>query len=156
MKYRKFPMYIDISKKNILIEGAGNIGGRRVRKLIDFTGNIFVVAPSIHENLEKLLKDGKITWINKKYDISDLENMDIVIAATDDEEVNRKICEDAIKLGKIVNNASDKEQCDFQFPGVINYGDICISFNGNGDNHKETREIREKISKFLKGIDKNG
>lgn len=151
MKYKKFPMYIDISNKKVLIVGAGNIGARRALKLIDFTDNIYIISPSINNELKEAVEKGEISWRKKTYEIKDLEGMDIVIAATDDKLLNSTISKEARRYGKTVNNASDRNDCDFQFPGIINYEDICISFNGSGRNHSKTRMLREKIFKFLNG-----
>ena len=47
MTKNKFPMYVDLSDKKIVIAGGGNIGCRRVKTLIGFCDHITVVSPKI-------------------------------------------------------------------------------------------------------------
>lgn len=85
-----------------------------------------------------------------------LVGKDIVLAATNQREVNRKIFEDcrfleACERRKIlVNCADDKSHCDFFFPAVIQSDEITVGVNSGGRNTKKVREVREKVEEALK------
>lgn len=150
MKTKKmFPLYVDLSEKHILVAGGGTIGERRVKSLLSFAGKITVVSPELTEELKSLAEEGRITWICRNYEKDDLDSADIVLGATDHEEVNYRIYSDCREKQITVNISNDKSKCDFYFPGIIQHDDIVIGFNGGGTNHRKTREVREQVQKFL-------
>ncbi len=152
MKNRKkwFPIYIDISKKNVMVFGGGRIASRRIHTLLGFAEHIFVISPELTNELKELADRKQIVWLKKTYNAEDLKGADFVLAATSDLKVNQEIYTDCKNLGIPVNNASDQTACDFQFPGIICHEEVVISFNSGGKNHKKTRKLREKVELILK------
>ena len=87
-----------------------------------------------------------------------MDEVDFCLAATDIAERNSKITWDA-KLNHIaVNNASDKNDCDFYFPGVVDAAPLTIGICASGVDHKLAKQvtdnIREKIEHMLEGDQK--
>lgn len=150
MKEKKyFPLYTDLSEKKAVVLGGGKIASRRIRTLMDFVGNLVVIAPKAVEDVEKLAEEGRITWIPRKYQREDIYDADIVLAATDDAGVNSDIYSACKCMGILVNTASDQTKCDFHFPGIICHEGVTIGFNGAGKDHGKTREMRERVEKYL-------
>lgn len=155
-----FPLFIDISEKNILVVGGGNIAFRRINILTDFNPFIKVIARKV----DKRIVDLKITY--KKMKIferelceDDFKDVDIILAATDDKKINQNIADEAKKRNIIVNDCSYKDNCDFYFPGIINKDSLVIGVCASGTNHKlvaETVElIKGKIENIFKDKGKN-
>jgi siroheme synthase-like protein len=74
MKMHKFPLFIDLSGRKILIVGAGSIAFRRVNTLLMYGADVTVVAPKICDNINDLARDGKITLLSRQFcreDVSD-------------------------------------------------------------------------------------
>jgi len=94
---------------------------------------------------------GEILYKEKTYSREDLYDADLVIAATDNKEVNEDIYSACKCLGIQVNVASDQNKCDFHFPGILEYEGVVIGFNGSGKDHRKVREVREKTQKVLLG-----
>lgn len=141
-----FPMFINLENKNIVVFGAGKIALRRVKSLLNTKCNITIVAPDILEEFYKI-KNIKIIKdvYNKKY----LKNTFIALAITNDNRINDKIYLDCKENNIIVNTASDKEKCDFFFPGVIYKEDYTIGICGNGKDHKLIKDTTNMIRNFL-------
>ena len=135
------PMFIDLTHKRILVAGGGAVAGRRIRVLFGFCRHITVVAPEISPEINSLGLD----IYRREFKPSDLDGKDIVLAATDDAQVNRQIAGLCRRRGILVNNCSDQRLCDFQFPAVVQSGDIVIGINSSGKNHGLVRETRRKI-----------
>lgn len=148
-----FPMFVNLKNKNIVVFGAGNIALRRVKSLIYTKSNIKVVAPYI---LEEFYNIDKITIIKDFYNKKYLENAFIVLAITNNININNEIYLDCKMKNIIVNNASDKEKCDFFFPAIICEEDYTIGICGNGKNHKLIKNTKNTIERFLneKKVDK--
>jgi siroheme synthase-like protein len=150
MKMHKFPLFIDLSGRKILIVGAGSIAFRRVNTLLMYGADVTVVAPKICDNINDLARDGKITLLSRQFCREDVTDKFMVIAATDDGELNSQVTSYARACGAIANNASDRSDCDFFFPAVIVSDKLSIGVCGTGDDHsavaKAAGEIREKYS----------
>ena len=79
-----------------------------------------------------------------------------MLAATNDDELNARICRDGRAAGAFVNNASDHEQCDFYFPSIVRDEQKVIGLNGGGMDHRGTKELRKKVEQVLEiGADKS-
>ena len=145
-------MFINIADKKILVAGGGTIALRRIRTLLKFGADIHVIAPELCEELTQLEEEGKIKAEHREYRTGDIRGAQIVLAATDDHEVNRKIWEECRAAGIIVNAADDKELCDFYFPSVVMTDEAVIGINSGGADPSITKMIRRKIEKMFTSI----
>ena len=146
---RYFPMFIDLSDKKIVVVGGGNIATRRVRTLLQFTRNITAIAPKCTMELQELGKTGYVNLITRPVKRSDFDMAYMVIAATNDWKLNDEIYRVCKEEGIYVNVASDKEKCDFYFPGIVRYKEMVIGINASGLDHQKARRVREAIEKVL-------
>lgn len=148
-----FPIFISLKDKNILVVGGGKVAARRVKTLVNFAGNIAVVAPQVDEAIKEMGNLPNLAVIEKNFDFEDLDEADFVISATDDEPLNQRIKEVADEMGIPSNISSQKEQCDFYFPGIAMCGDVTVGITAQGKNHRLAKEMTENIKTFLE--DKN-
>ncbi|MCD7762027.1 MAG: bifunctional precorrin-2 dehydrogenase/sirohydrochlorin ferrochelatase [Lachnospiraceae bacterium] len=144
-----FPLFIDLSEKEILVIGAGHIASRRVRSLCGFAGRITVVAPQISDDFFVPDTDTKINTVTRCFTESDLEGKDLVLAATDDRELNRHIFELCRARCIPVNVCSDSELCDFQFPSIVENGAVVIGINASGRDHHLVKETRKRVESLF-------
>ena len=152
MEKAYFPMFIDLSEKEILIVGGGKIASRRVTTLLDFASHITVIAPEIENQLQEYVNVEKIGWIPRKYQRSDIPEhirADIVLAATDDAKVNAEIGRLCREQGICVNVADKKEMCDFYFPSIVKTEDVVIGIKSGGENPVATKKVRKRIEDCL-------
>lgn len=149
MKRPYFPMFIDLTDKKIVVAGGGTIALRRVRTLLKFGADIHVIAPELCEGLAHMEEEGKITAEHREYRTGDIDGAQIVLAATDDREVNRWIWEECRAAGVTVNVADDRRLCDFYFPSVVMTDDTVIGINCGGEDHAKVKETRIKIEKMF-------
>ena len=144
-----FPMFVDLSDKRALVVGAGRIAARRVRTLAVFCGDITVVAPEIAPGLE----GPGVTLHKRPFQPSDLEGMDLVLAATDDPTLNADIAAACRARGVPVNVSSDQNLCDFFFPGVAVSGPVVAGVTASGTDHalarRATEAVREALERML-------
>lgn len=144
-----FPLFVDLSEKEILIVGAGTIASRRIRSLCGFAGHMTVTAPEISGDISELAAQYPITVRQKRFEEAELEGKDLVLAATDDRGLNCAIIQMCRKRRIPANDCSDQSLCDFQFPSVLQQGDIVIGINASGRNHRLVKETRQKLQQFL-------
>lgn len=146
---RYFPMFVDLSDKNIVVVGGGNIATRRVKTLLSFTRNITVVAPQMTMELLEMGKAGQVHTEMRPVKRTDFVQAYMVIAATNDWKLNDDIYRVCKEEGIYVNVASDKEKCDFYFPGVFMQDELVVGITASGLDHKKARRVREEIEKIL-------
>lgn len=147
-----FPMFIDLSDKNIVVVGGGNIATRRVKTLLSFTRNIRVVAPKVTMEMMELGKAGYVELVKRPVKRSDFRMAYMVIAATNDRKLNDEIHRICRQEGIYVNVSSDREQCDFYFPGIYMEDELVVGITASGLDHKKARRVREEIQKALERV----
>lgn len=140
-----FPIFVDLTDKEILVVGGGAVAGRRIRVLRGFCGRITVVAPELSPEIDAV----GLNFCRRKFELPDLEDKYMVLAATDDTPLNRRIAELCRERGILVNDASDQRLCDFQFPSVVKDGDVVIGINASGKSHCLVKETRQTIEQCL-------
>jgi len=149
-KYRFFPMFMRMEGKEILFVGAGKIAERRINVLSDFEGNITVVGNYATNRITELAEAGEIKLHVREFWVSDLDGKDIVICCTNNKELSSEIVSECNKREILVNNASNHDECDFYFPGMVTEGNIVVGVTASGEDHRRAKEIRKKISDILK------
>ncbi|MDO4323654.1 MAG: bifunctional precorrin-2 dehydrogenase/sirohydrochlorin ferrochelatase [Lachnospiraceae bacterium] len=150
-----FPLFVDLSGKEILVVGAGTIASRRIRTLCDFSKKITVIAPEVTPEVRELAELRRVKLQRRRFEMTDLEGKDMVLAATDDDGLNQAIAEKCRALGIPVNSSSNQALCDFQFPSVVQDGDVVIGLNASGKNHRLVKETRKKVEQCLQVTDKD-
>ena len=146
-EHRLFPMFVDITNKNVIVVGGGLIASRRIKTLLQFGCNIKVISDSLHPDLCAI--KASVEWLNRQYEPGDTENTDIVIAATNDRKVNAAVTEECRKNGVTVNVVDCKEDCDFCFPAVVIAGDIVAGLGSSGKNPALTKDAAAKVQDAL-------
>jgi len=148
---RKFPLFMDLGTWRILTVGGGPIARRRVQTLLEFQpGQLVVVAKQLDTAFEKGKSLPNVSVYERAYREEDLENCQMVLAATDDKELNKRIGRACRDRGILVNVASDQEMCDFHFPGIAVEGTVTVGINAAGLDHRLAKRTREQIQAFLK------
>ena len=145
-----FPLFVDLSEKNILVVGAGKIALRRIRTMADFAGTVKVVAPQIHPSVRELAEtNSHLELLPRNYQELDLDGADMVFAATNDPELNRMIALTCHDRGIMVNAAHDQQLCDFYFPGLVRKDPLVIGVTACGKDHAAAKEATRKIRSLL-------
>ena len=127
-----FPMFIDLTEKKVVVAGAGTIAKRRIRSLLNFTNHLTVIAPEVNKELKSLEADGLLTILKRKCEMEDFYSADLVIAATNDAQINNAIYDTCRKQGILVNVCSDKQKCDFYFPGIAMKDQVVVGITASG------------------------
>ena len=150
MANKVFPVSINLNNKNILVIGAGKIALRKVETLMSYNCNILVITKDIlEEKFLELEKNNKIKILkNQEFEKNFLENIFLVIAATDNEVLNKNISELCMSKNILVNNITSKDDMNVRFASIYEKDDIQIAISASG-NPKKAIEIKNKIKNIL-------
>ena len=146
MANKFFPVSIDLNNKNVLVIGAGKIALRKVETLLNYNCNIIVITKEIlEEKFLELEKNNKIKiFKNQEFEEKFLENIFLVITATDNEILNKEISQLCMSKNILVNNVTSKDDMNVRFMSIYEKDDIQIAISANG-NPKKAVEIKNKI-----------
>lgn len=140
-----FPISLNLENKAILFIGAGNVAKRKIKRMLDFTNNITVIA----DNIDKEVKSLNVKTINKSYEKGDIKGFNIVIACVDNIELQKRVYEET-RIENILYSCSDiKELCDFTFTSFIKKDDLTISISTNGISPSFSKEFKNYLEKFI-------
>ena len=117
MKQMYFPIYINLSDKQVLAIGNGEGIIDAVERFVGFAEHITVVAADPGEALARLEQEGKAVIYRKEYDREDLYGADFVVAQTGDAGLDKDIYAACKCLGISVHLCDDPKRCDFYFDG---------------------------------------
>lgn len=141
-----FPMFVDLSQKSVLIVGGGQIAAHKVKVLEPFGPRIFVNAPEI---LPEIRDRAHVICLTQAYSPAVLENIDLVIAATDDRVLNEQVAGDARRRHLPVNVVDDPDLCGFYFGSMITEGDLCVGISTDGASPAAARDLKQRIRQAL-------
>ncbi|NCP20472.1 MAG: siroheme synthase [Flavobacteriales bacterium CG_4_9_14_0_2_um_filter_35_242] len=150
-KNELYPIFLKVSKLQILIVGGGAVGLEKLRFLLKSSPNANVIVLSINflPALIALAKKHQIQLIEAPYHKSFLKERPIVIAATDSNAVNIQVYNDCKQRNILVNVADNPPYCDFFMGGIVTKGNIKIAISTNGKSPILAKRLRQFFEQVL-------
>ncbi len=147
-----FPIFLKVDKLRVLIVGGGDAGSEKLRFLLKSSpfAKVTLVAPEISDEINTLsIQYPNMVLVNREFRSDDLEGEDIVIAATENHELNREIRIQAKKKKILVNVADTPDLCDFYLGSIVTKGDLKIAISTNGKSPTFAKRLREFLEDAL-------
>ncbi len=145
---------LNVYNKKAIVIGGGTEGLRKINGLLDQDCEITVITSRLNSELKKLMSDGKINLIKSR--IKDVKILDqfkdvfLILAATDDRGLNRKLVEKGRAMGAFVYASDDPKISDFSYASLVNYeGLIQVAISTSGKSPIMARKIRMKIERMV-------
>jgi len=143
------PVYVAclrLKGRKSLVVGGGDVGLEKIEGLLACGGEVHLVAPEACNEVESLAEEGSITWDRKTYEPADLEGAFMVIAATDDSEVNIGIYDDAEGRAMLVNVVDVPPLCNFILPAIVRSGALAIAISTQGASPALAKRMKREIA----------
>jgi precorrin-2 dehydrogenase/sirohydrochlorin ferrochelatase len=146
-----YPIFLKVNILNILIIGGGNVGLEKLSFLLKSSpnANVEVLAKRFLPETVELAKKHGVNLIKKSYRRKYLKKRHLVIAATDDRELNKKIYYQAKKRYLLANIADTPEYCDFYMGGIVNKGHVKIAISTNGKSPTTAKRLRQFFEEVI-------
>ena len=145
----KYPIYLELAGRVAVVIGAGEVAARKVKSLCDAGAKVTVIAKAVKDDFLGYCKDLKFQLITEDYSKGFLESAVIVIASTNDEELNREIYNDCRNLGVLCNVVDVPELCDFYVPATVKRGDLQIAIGTDGRCPAYAAHLRKKLENIF-------
>ena len=143
----RFPLFIDLNGRKIVIVGGGTIALRRAQICLAFGADVTIIAPEC-----KAVPDGAV-FLQRMYQEGDLAGAFLAVAATNCRKVNCQVGREAKKSGIFVSVADRKEESTFFFPAICTGSGLVAGVVSQGSEHKKTAAAAEKIRTVLEGLE---
>ncbi|HSH66482.1 MAG TPA: bifunctional precorrin-2 dehydrogenase/sirohydrochlorin ferrochelatase [Bacteroidia bacterium] len=147
-----FPVFLKLEQLHVLIVGGGNIGLEKITAVLRNSPQtrITLVARRILPEILELKKEStRLLIIEKAFERSDLDNKDLVIAATGDRTVSEEIRIESKKRKILVNVADTPDLCDFYLGSIVQKGDLKIAISTNGKSPTLAKRLKEVFNDAL-------
>lgn len=144
-----YPIYLDIENRDVIIIGGGNVCARKAETMMKYGARVTIVSPEFTDEIEEWARDRKLAIKRKRYDASDLEGATIVIASTDDTNVNEAVAADCRSRKIPVNVVDVTPLCEFIVPAIIQSGSIQIAVSTGGKSPALGRTLKEDLQRLV-------
>ncbi len=146
---RLLPIFLKLAGRRALLVGAGTVALEKIGSLLKTGVRLRVVAPHARPEIRQLAAESKLDWVERAFGPSDLDGNFIVIAATDEPEVNAAVYREAVARGILCNSVDDIPNCDFFFGSVVSRGDLQIAISTAGESPAVAQRLRREIDEQL-------
>lgn len=147
MKY--FPVFLDANRINALVVGGGDVAARKIELLLKTTTSITVMSETLAPSVARLVQENKLTHLAHNYQTGFLNGINLVIAATDNTQVNKAVYDEATPLNILTNVVDQPQLCTYITPAIIDRSPMIIAMSSSGSAPILLRMLREQIEKML-------
>lgn len=142
---RYYPIFTDLKDKKVVVIGGGRVAERKVHRLLEAGANVVLVSPEITPELQRLANNKRLVYKPKPFSEGDVDKAWLVIAATDDTQVQEQVYKACLER-QIFCNVVDKPQyCGFIVPSEIRRGDLNIAISTGGKSPALAKTLRIKF-----------
>ena len=140
---RYLPVFHDLRGARVLVVGAGAVGARKIDALLAGGARITVVAKEFSPAVEEHAARGDLMALRGTFHTDQMEEAELVFAATPDRALNRRISAEARRRRIPVNVADSPEECTFLLPSVVRGGEFTAAISTGGENPGAAKALRE-------------
>ena len=144
-----YPLFMDLRGRRVLVVGGGDVAERKVDSLLQAEASVTVVSPDLTPGLQKLQESGAIRSIRRKFDEPDLEDALLVISATDDPDIQRRVAVLARAKRILVNTVDQPKLCDFIVPAIVRRGDLVAAISTSGKSPVLAATLKAKMESII-------
>lgn len=154
---KQVPISLSLEGRKCLIVGGGAVAERKIMKLLAAGATIHVIAPELTSKLQSLYGINSISWRSGVFDESDIDKKTainpsfpfLIVAATNDREVNARLASIANNLKIPVSVSDDAEKSTFIFPSIIERKPVTIAISTDGNSPALAKKLRSNLSAHI-------
>ena len=146
-----FPVFLKLNNLHTVLVGGGNVGLEKLTAILKNSpaATVTIISKTFLPEIHVLAAQHKLTIIQKPFIDTDLDGADIVVAATNDSELNQYICQSAHDRKLLINVADKPDLCDFYLGSIVQKGDLKIGISTNGKSPTVAKRLKEVLNESL-------
>ena len=148
---RYYPIFIKLEGRECLVVGAGQVGRRKIGALLECGPSRVLVVDTRPPDgdMTKLLEHPAVDYRTRAFSPGDLDGKFLVIASTDDEELNWTISNLCRERNTLCNIVDQPEKCSFIVPAIYRQGDLTLAVSTGGSSPALARRIRQGLDEYF-------
>jgi len=143
------PIFASVKGRVALVVGGGEVASRRIRQLREAGADVTVVAPAFDADIRALDGEPDVTLVTARFEAAMVERAFLVVAATDDREVNRAVSAAAEAAGRLVNVVDQPDLCNFIMPSIVDRSPIVVAISSGGRAPVLARTLRARLETLI-------
>jgi len=144
-----YPLFADLSGRQVLVVGGGAVGERKAAALLEAGARVAVGAPDLTPALHGWVEAGRVQWLQGSFEDTWLDDAWLVVAATSDMALHQRIASLAQARRIFVNVVDDAGQSSFHVPAVIDRAPVTIAISSGGHAPMLARLLRERLETLI-------
>lgn len=140
-----YPILLNLTGEPALVVGGGEVAERKIESLLACGASVRVVARELTPGLAGRVEKGVILRAGREFEGSHLDGVFLVVAATSDPGLNRRVSREARKRGLLINAVDQPADCNFIVPSVIRRGDLILAISTSGASPALAKKIRIEL-----------
>ncbi len=144
-----YPLFLRLEGRRVVVVGGGEVASRKVRELLATGARVSVVASHASDAIETWAAAGTLELARRAFEERDLDGAWLVIAATDDREVNASVAAAAETRQVFVNAVDDPNNASAYFASIVRRPPFTIAISSGGELPALSRLVREVIESAL-------
>lgn len=140
-----FPLFADLKNKPVLVVGGGAVAERKITSLLAAGARVRAGSPSFTAAIRLMAAEKKITLLEGEFQPGWMEQVWLIVAATDDRDLNKHIALLANRACRFINVVDDPELCSFQMPSIVDRSPLVIAISSSGSAPVLARRVRERL-----------
>jgi precorrin-2 dehydrogenase/sirohydrochlorin ferrochelatase len=140
-----FPLFLKLEYRPCLVAGAGPIAESKIGGLVAAAATVRVVAPEATPQVQSWAQQKKLEWHQREFQVTDLQGMFLVVAATSSAPLHEQIFAEARRLGVLCNVVDVPHLCDFYYPAVVRRGPLQIAISTAGQSPALAQRLRKEL-----------
>jgi precorrin-2 dehydrogenase/sirohydrochlorin ferrochelatase len=141
-----YPIMLKMEGREAFVIGGGKVAERKIYGLLNAKAKVTIISPAVTIGLRELIKEGKCRWLQKEFEAIDIEKAFIVIAATNDREINLLVYH-SLAPHQLINVVDRPDLSNFHVPSIIRRGKFYITISTSGASPILTKKIKRKLEK---------
>jgi siroheme synthase-like protein len=129
---KTYPINLVLEDKLVVLVGAGSEIARKIPGLLEVGARVRVIAPAAHKIVRRYASEGKIEWLDRRYQPGDLAGAAMVMAATGDQSAHDAVWAEGQSNGQLVNVMDVIPQCNFHAASIVRQGQLTIAIGTGG------------------------
>lgn len=144
-----FPIFLDLENRDCLVVGGGRVAARKVSLLLRAGAKVQVIAPELCDELGRLANIRRIAHLRREFENADVNHKVLIIAATNQQAVNRRVSELAKRDNIPVNVVDQPDLCSFIMPSIIDRSPVQVAVSTGGRSPVLARLLRARLESYV-------
>jgi precorrin-2 dehydrogenase/sirohydrochlorin ferrochelatase len=140
-----FPLFLKLAARLCLVVGAGREGESKIAGLLAADASVRVVAPEATAAVQAWAREGRLQWMARAFEETDLDGAFLVVVASSRRELNKHVYQEARRRRVLCNVVDDPPHCDFYYPSVVRRGALQIAISTDGKSPALAQRLRREL-----------